>query len=125
MENARRATPWQKILVLLPLGLLLLSTCASANDSASGLSNWLTIETIQQRVTTALPVGTPLAEVESYFEKNKVEHSFYKPENRMYAMLHNIWGGGWLTDKDAQIIIHFGADDKVDAVEVRAIYTSL
>src|SRR5260370_38441536 len=72
---------------------------------AERLNNWLTLEQIDQRVRTNLPPGATLSEIDRYFSVNNVEHSYYEPGNEVAAMIHSIWGGAFLVQKDAQIKI--------------------
>lgn len=49
----------------------LLAHCSPVMDDK--ISNRLTFEQIREKVTLALPRGTPLAEIEQYFKRNDVE----------------------------------------------------
>ena len=87
------------------------------------LNNWLTLEQINERVTTDLVHGTPLAEIDQYFTSNNVEHSYVARTNEVYAMIHSIWGGGILTRKDAWIKIQLDQDRKLGGIKVEPVFT--
>jgi hypothetical protein len=90
---------------------------------AERLNNWLTLEQIRQRVATDLVRGTPLPEIDRYFTSNNVEHSHVERTNDVYAMIHFIWGGSFLIQRDAQIIIQLDEDRNLKDIKVRVVAT--
>jgi hypothetical protein len=74
-------------------------------------------------VSADLPRGTPLSKIDKYFTDNDVEHSYYEPANEVSAMIHSIWGGAFLTQRDAQIRIQLDQDRKLKDIKVEAVAT--
>jgi hypothetical protein len=115
-----------KIYVLLVLALLMISPSSCAQNAAhmdKKISNKLTLEQISEIIRIALPPGTTLAEVDKYFTDNNIEHGFSKNTNRILAMIHNIRGGHWPVQKDAQIIITFDQVGNLANIEVKPVFT--
>ncbi|MFH0297785.1 hypothetical protein AAFX91_11160 [Bradyrhizobium sp. 31Argb] len=90
---------------------------------ADRLNNWLTLKQITERVTIDLPRGTPLSEIDRYFTENRIEHSYIKDINEVYAMIHFIWGGGFLIQKDASTKIQLDEDRKLKVLTVEPVFT--
>ena len=70
-----------------------------------------------------MPVGTPLPEVEKYFASSHIEHSYVVRTNEVYAMIHHIWGGALLVQRDAWIRIELDSDKRLKDVKVEPILT--
>lgn len=87
------------------------------------LNNWLTIEQINERVSRDLPSGAPLSEIDGYLTKSGIEHSYVLRTNEVYGMIHSIWGGGFLVQKDAWIKIQLDEDRKLKSVRVEPVFT--
>ena len=87
------------------------------------LNNWLTLDQIKERVSADLPRGTSLAEIDRYFSDNRVEHSYHKKTNQVFARIDNIWGGSLLVSKGAQIVMTLTQGKMLDSIEVRPIFT--
>ena len=90
---------------------------------AGRLNNWLTLEQINHRVSADLAAGTPLSEIDKYFTDNQVEHSYYEPGNEVSAMIHFIWGGRFLIQKDAWIKIELDQNQKLKDIKVEPVFT--
>ncbi len=90
---------------------------------AGRLNNWLTLAQIKERVSADLPRGTPLSKIDRYFTDNNVEHSYYEPGNEVSAMIHSIWGGTFLIQKDAWIKIELDQDRKLKDIKVEPLST--
>jgi hypothetical protein len=90
---------------------------------AERLNNWLTLEQIAGRVSTDLPRGTSLSDIDKYFTENQVEHSYYQPTNEVFAMIRYIWGGKVIIQKDASITIELDQDRKLKQVKVDPVFT--
>jgi hypothetical protein len=90
--------------------------------SAQRLNNWLTLEQIDERVRSDLVRGTPLSEIDRYFSSNRVEHSYFERSNEVYAMIHFVWGGGFLTQKDVQVRIQLDQDRKLEDIKVVPVF---
>lgn len=87
------------------------------------LSNWLTLEQIRERVSMALPRGSPLSVIDQYFAENKIEHSYYEKTNQVFARIDNIRGGQPPITKGAQIIITLDKSKALDSIEVKPVFT--
>lgn len=111
-------------LAIVGLTICLLATWSAIVYSRAGrLNNWLTLQQISERVRADLPVGAPLSEIERYFESSQVEHSYVERTNEVYAMIHRIWGGGFLIQRDAWIRIELDKDRKLKDVKVEPVST--
>ncbi|SRR6266436_2832269 len=89
---------------------------------AGRLNNWLTIEQIRERVSTDLPPGTPLSEIDEYFIRNDIDHDHVVRTDEVYAMIHHIWGGRFLAQKDAWIKIALD-ENQMKSIKVEPVFT--
>jgi hypothetical protein len=87
------------------------------------LNNWLTLEQINRRVSADLPQGTTLPDIDKYLSDSHIEHSYYEPANEVSAMIHFIWGGKFLIQKDAWIKIELDQNQKLKDLKVEAVFT--
>jgi hypothetical protein len=92
---------------------------------AGRLNNWLTIEQINERVSADLALGMPLSEIDEYLANNSIEHSYIVRTNEVYAMIHYIWGGRFLVQKDAWIRIELDENQKLKKIKVEPVFTGL
>jgi hypothetical protein len=70
-----------------------------------------------------LPYGTPLLDIDKYLSDNHVEHSYYEPANEVSGMIHFIWGGKFLVQKDAWIKIELDGSRKLKNIKVEPVFT--
>ena len=87
------------------------------------LNNWLTLEQINRRVLADLPQGTTLLDIDKYLTDNHVEHSYYEPANEVSAMIHFIWGGRFLIQKDAWIKLELDENRKLKNIKIEPVFT--
>jgi hypothetical protein len=109
---------------IMGLTICLIATYAAiAYSKAARLNNWLTLQQIDERVRIDLPIGTPLPEIEKYFASNQIEHSYVVRTNEVYAMIHHVWGGGFLIQRDAWIRIELDNEKRLKNVKVEPVAT--
>jgi hypothetical protein len=114
----------QIVIVIVGLAFVLSSAWGINLYSRLGrLNNWLTLEQINERVSTDLTVGTPLSEIDKYFSDNAVEHSYVARTNEVFAMIHSIWGGKFLIQKDAWIKIALDENQNLKDIKVEPVFT--
>jgi hypothetical protein len=87
------------------------------------LNSSMTLEQIDHVVRASLPAGTTLQDIDGFFTKHRVEHSFYEPANQVFAAIRNIKGGFFPVSKDAQIIITLDKSERLVGLEVKAVMT--
>jgi hypothetical protein len=87
------------------------------------ISNRMTLEQISKIIKAALPPGSTLADIDKYLTDNHIEHSFYKKTNQVFALVHNIKGGHWPVQKDAQIVITLDQAGTLVNIEVKPGFT--
>jgi hypothetical protein len=86
------------------------------------ISNKLSFEEIREKVTNALPHGTPLAQILTYFKNSNVEHSYYKPDNEVYAAIRNIRGGFlFFVSVDGLIRIRLDESGRLESLDFREV----
>jgi hypothetical protein len=72
---------------------------------------------IEAEVKQALPIGTPMEKVDVFLTTNKIEHSFYKPENRIYAMVRDTHKYGFGMGQSLSVIFSFDASNNLTNVQ--------
>ena len=70
-----------------------------------------------------LPRGTSLAEIDRYFSDNRVEHSYHKKTNQVFAGSTTFGVEAYLFQKGAQIVMTLTQGKMLDSIEVRPIFT--
>jgi hypothetical protein len=100
-----------------------LSCAQNATRMDKKINNRMTLEQISETVKAALPSGSTLADIDKYFTDNHIEHSFYQKTNQVFAMVHNIKGGHWPVQKDAQIVITLDQAGTLANLEVKPVFT--
>jgi hypothetical protein len=61
--------------------------------------------------------------IDKYFTDSEVEHSYYEPANEVSAMIHFVWGGRFLVQKDAWIKIALDENRKLKGITVEPVFT--
>lgn len=72
---------------------------------------------IEAQVKKALPIGTPREKVDSYLTNHKIEHSFYKPENRIYALVPDTRKSFFGFSGSLSVIFSFDASDSLTNIQ--------
>ena len=67
----------------------------------------------------------PLSEIDKYLADSNIEHSYVARTNEVYAMIHFIWGGRFLVQKDAWIKIELDGNQKLKNIKVEPVFTGL
>ena len=78
---------------------------------------------IEAEVKQALPIGTPKEKVDLYLTNHKIEHSFYKPENRIYAIVRNLQKQSFGISESLSVIFSFDATNSLTNIESKVEYT--
>lgn len=78
---------------------------------------------IEAEVRQALPIGTPKEKVDLYLTNHKIEHSFYKPENRIYAIVRNLQKQSFSISESLSVIFSFDATNSLTNIESKVEYT--
>jgi hypothetical protein len=81
------------------------------------------LEQINRRVSADLPHGTPLLDIDKYLTANHIEHSYYEPASEVSAMIHFIWGGRFLIQKDAWIKLELDENRKLKNIKIESVFT--
>lgn len=96
--------------------LVLLMMACHKNSAADS-------KAIEAEVRQVLPIGTPKEKVDLYLTNHKIEHSFYKPENRIYAIVRNIQTQSFGISKSLSVIFRFDATNTLTNIESKIEYT--
>lgn len=91
--------------------------------TACGKNSATDSKAIDAEVRQALPVGTPKDTVDLYLSDHKIEHSFYKPENRIYAIVRDLQTQSFGISKSLSVIFSFDATNSLTNIESKVEYT--
>jgi hypothetical protein len=93
--------------------LPLLVGCASAS--------WYYSPAIYQ-IRSDLPPGTSLEKVDSYLTQHQVEHSYFRKDNQVMALVRNVRRDG-LVQADVSLIFSFDNDRTLTHILAKPAYT--
>lgn len=82
-------------------------------------------KTIEDEVKQALPIGTSMEKVDSYLTSHEIEHSLYKKENRIYAIVRNLQRQPNGVSASLSIIFSFDISNSLTNVQSKVEYTGL
>jgi hypothetical protein len=77
---------------------------------------------VEAEAKQALPVGTSKEAVDLYLTNHKIEHSLYKPENRIYAIVRNLKMQSG-TSESLSVIFSFDASGSLTNTQCTIDYT--
>jgi hypothetical protein len=95
------------------VAISLLVGCASAS--------WYYSPAIYQ-IRSDLPPGTSLEKVDSYLTQHQVEHSYFRKDNQVMALVRNVRRDG-LVQADVSLIFSFDNDRTLTNVLAKPAYT--
>jgi hypothetical protein len=78
---------------------------------------------IEDGVKQHLPIGTPIDKVDLYLTNHKIEHSLYKPENRIYAIVRDTRKYGSGMSESFSVIFSFDGSNNLTNVQSKIEYT--
>lgn len=102
--------------------LLLLGLVAAFNLRSPAQSDQKAIVRIEQKLKIDLPVGTSFQDVQSYLQRERIEHSWLEKDQMFMAILRDI-EKNWPVTESAQIYIRMDANKRVRSVEVESVFT--
>jgi len=81
-------------------------------------------DVLEREVRQGLPIGSPLAKVEDFLAKHKIEYSYDEPSRSVYAVARKLEGSTSLVSKALQFQFHF--DDKLElkSIDSKLLYTA-
>ena len=78
---------------------------------------------IETEVKKDLPIGTPREKVDSYLTSHKIGHTFYKPENRIYALVPDTRKSVFGFSGSLSVTFSFDASDSLTNIQSQVQYT--
>lgn len=103
--------------------IMLASVLVLAISLMNGCSKDQSSKAIEDEVKQALPIGTPMEKVDSYLTSHKVEHSLYKKENRIYAIVRNVQTQSNGVSGNLSVIFSFDTNNSLTNVQSKVEYT--
>ena len=78
---------------------------------------------IEAEAKHELPIGTSRAIVDLYLTNRKIGHTFYKPENRIYALIPDTGTHTFGFSKSLSIIFSFDTNSSLTNINCKTNYT--
>jgi hypothetical protein len=120
-----RGGKWIAITAATLLGIVLLLIAASliqAHFARDALIR--TEQAIEADLRQNLPDGTDYQRADEYLTAKGIGHSYYAPENRIYALIPNIGRDG-LFEAGLQIIVDFDDHRRVKSLVIKRYFDAL
>jgi hypothetical protein len=85
--------------------------------------NRVDAEVLEREVRAALPLGSPLADVEGFLQKRGMEFSFDASSRAIYAAARGLKGSTSITRKDLTLKFHFDNSLILESIDAKVLYT--
>ena len=110
------------------LTIVLISVLTLAFTGCNGDGNMVTLDNVdefKQELTTKLPVGTTITEIEKHLIESKIDHSYVKQDKIFYAIVPKIGTYRIIYDASLLIRLHLDNDENLCKIDFEIEYSGL